>query len=374
MGLFFDPNDAPQPGSPAALLALMQAAKARRGPLAAPRPAAPLAAPPGPGGAPSPAFLQAFAGMGEPDADERGGPPDRDGDDLTAVRDAGPMIPPEVLNASSIDGGPAASNAARGALDQVAAGGAPALKRSRGGVFDRIGDFVGSDRGKGALFRAGASMLSTGNIGGGMMAGANYVDEQKALDRAQAEKDRMFSLDTKKLGIDQQNADETALYHSGALANSANQNMIDMMRAEATARHNAAAEGIDWAKITQADRHKRIDAELKAAEIKTAQRGQDITAETARRGQDIGADTSRYATDSSRIVGLERNAWEQGPETTTKAYDDDGNVVEQSTARRPVYGELRYDTKGQAYRKDPLTGAPIPVTPSTIGTRPRLGR
>lgn len=39
--------------------------------------------------------------------------------------------------------------------------------------------FLGSDDGRAALFRAGASMLSNGNIGAGLMAGAETIDQRK---------------------------------------------------------------------------------------------------------------------------------------------------------------------------------------------------
>lgn len=61
---------------------------------------------------------------------------------------------------------------------------APAMKQG-GGVFDRIGAFLGSDEGRAALLRSGAETLRTGNIGAGIAAGAGYIGGLRQDERDQ---------------------------------------------------------------------------------------------------------------------------------------------------------------------------------------------
>lgn len=324
------------------------------------RKAGPLAG--GAGGAPpagsvdssAKAIANAGAGGGEPDADERGGAPDGDPDNAlpSALRGVGPIA----------DAG-APSTIPTGLMM------APAATPARTGVFDRIGDFVKSDRGRGALFRAGASMLSSGDVGRGMMEGANYVDQQKALDAAQAEKDRAFGLDKQRAGISQQLADQTGLYQAGELQNAGRKNLLDMLQLQEAIRKNQAGEALtsEEHQILQDNNIRTTSASLAAtaAGERNNIRSNAQSDVNSRRS----ADASRYATDAGVFNGEENRAWAYGPQVTTKNYDDSGNQTSTTSARRPVYGQIKYGPDGQAYRLDPFTGRPVPVTPSTIVTR-----
>jgi len=141
---------------------------------------------------------------------------------------------------------------------------APTLPAKRG-VFDRIGDFMGSDEGKAALLRAGAATME-GGLGKGVMAGADFVDGRRKQRFDQEREAREFGQRDRQLDISQQSTDQSGLYQAGQLQNSANQNLIDMMEAQESARRNAAREGIDWAKLSQDEQQFRVTAALRQVE------------------------------------------------------------------------------------------------------------
>lgn len=316
-------------------LALMAAVKGRQGPL---------------GGATPP-----IAPLGGMSAQPLSGGP-------LAPPLAPPISPLADMSAPQIDSGPAMLPSSAVPTDVPGT-------NARHGVFGRIGDFLGSDDGKAALFRAGATMLAGGNIGQGALAGAGEVDRRKKLavdeQHYQSEKGQR----DRQLNISQQGTDQNGLYQAGELQNSANRNMLDTMRASEIARHNAAAEGIDFGKLSLDQQKMRVEAELKQMDIAKDIRGQDVSAATTRRGQDITASTTVRGQDNSRHIADENRAYQYGPEVSVKNYDDNNNVTSESQARRPNYGAVRTDGQGNFYTLDTFTGKPRLITPSLTTIR-----
>lgn len=148
---------------------------------------------------------------------------------------------------------------------------APAApEKKRGGVFSRIGDFVKSDEGRGALLRGGAALLQGGSLGDAVMTGAAHVDARRKegidLDLA----DREFAQKDRSLDISQQGVDQQGLYQAGQLENSANQNLIRLMAEERQAQQFAERQGLDWARLSFDER--RFVAQMAQREAEEAGR------------------------------------------------------------------------------------------------------
>jgi hypothetical protein len=185
------------------------------------------------------------------------------GNSMTAPAPAGmmkPEISPETwqMAASMPLRGPLAPEGMTVA-GQPAAPAAPAQRR---GVFSRIGDFMGSDEGRGAFLRGGAQLLSGGSLGDAVSAGANFVDARRRERIGLASQDREFGQRDRGLDIQQQGTSQQGLYQAGQLQNSANRNMIDMMEAEARAKQFAATQKLDWAKLSLAERELLVDTQM----------------------------------------------------------------------------------------------------------------
>lgn len=283
-----------------------------RGPLAAPP--QPTASSPPAMQAPSPAFEEAFAGLGAPSpvaAPPRPAAPVSVNQGPLAIPDAGPVSP------------------------VAAPSGAP-----RRGVFDRIGDFIGSDRGKGALFRAGASMLSSGDIGAGMMAGANYVDDQKAIEAGVARDQRDYELAERRVDAGILDAAE------GRRLQGQDQ-MLDMLKLQEAIRKARAGEELDAVELQllQAYRSAQLGVQMRGQDVtaETQRRGQDVSAETARRGQDISSADSRYRTNTGMIDDGQTD-------TYTYELDENGNRIGSTRTRSsagqpiPIVSQQEYDS------------------------------
>lgn len=290
-------------------------------------PAPPIAAPqPQPTGGPSPAFMQAFGDMagGGSAPQPQARPP---------LQIAAPMGP---LDTSGLDA------LARQPLPEVAA--------PRRGPLAAIGDFVGSDEGKRALLRAGAHMLSTGDVGGGIMAGANDVDQQRAMAAASERDQRDYEL--RERGVD-----------AGILDRAAGRElegqriMVDQLELAEAIRAARAGEALDARQLELLNAYR-------SAQLAVTARGQDITAETTRRGQDISSADRRYSTDvgasttmrgqdiasADRQRGQNLNYFQDDGQAsqTTYQFDDDGNRVG-STTRRTGGERLPIIDNQQAY-------------------------
>jgi hypothetical protein len=158
-------------------------------------------------------------------------------------------------NAQTIDDGPVSLTPAaerRMALGPLAPGGGE--KAKKGGIFSRIGDFIGSDEGRGALLRGSAALLDGGSVGEGIQAGANFVDARRKERIGLEQADREFGQRDRGLDIQQQGVDQSGLYQAGVLENSSNQNLIRIMSEERAGREFAARQGLDWAKLSLQER------------------------------------------------------------------------------------------------------------------------
>jgi hypothetical protein len=104
------------------------------------------------------------------------------------------------------------------------------LAAPRTGMLSRIGDFLHSDEGRAALLRSGAATLSSGNIGQGIQAGADFVDKRRherekaasdsaALNLDRLKSDRVYNLGLGRLDIEGQSADETGRHNRASEGN-----------------------------------------------------------------------------------------------------------------------------------------------------------
>jgi hypothetical protein len=277
-------------------------------------------------------------GMGAP-APQMGGMPEP-----AVARMGGPLAAP---------GDVSAELAARGGV-------APAAHPKRG-VFDRIGDFMGSDQGKAALLRAGAATMQ-GGLGAGVMAGADYVDGQKKIARDEEHYSREMGQRDRGLDIQQQGTDQSGLYQAGQLQNSANAQMLDALELKEAIRKNQMGEV-----LTQ--RQQDILRENNIRTTAVTARGQDVSranaltqAEVSRENNIRSTSVQARGQDLTHYDQSEDRAWQYGSERTTTQRDADGNAIGTSEATIPAYGDIRQDpTTGKYYRLDPATGAPVEV-------------
>jgi hypothetical protein len=124
-----------------------------------------------------------------------------------AAKDVTPGVPPR----GPLDG----VDLKVGAIDTKAAGAMPDLSQridpqtgkanyevgGMTGALHRIGDFMKSDQGRGALLRSGAATLD-GGLGAGIKAGAEFVDGRNAAAAKQAQQDVENGLATGRLDLD----------------------------------------------------------------------------------------------------------------------------------------------------------------------------
>ena len=142
-------------------------------------------------------------------------------------------------------------------------------------IGERIGDFMQSDRGRGALLRSGAATMQ-GGLGAGVAAGAAYYDDQKELENKQMNWVSEMGLKTRAQDIDQQQVDQTGAYQAGTLDNNATDNAIRAARNRDMARNEQFDNQFNV--VEEEGRNVRFDRG-----DRTQQRGQDITV----RGQDV---------------------------------------------------------------------------------------
>ncbi|AYJ85782.1 hypothetical protein D3Y57_07085 [Sphingomonas paeninsulae] len=167
---------------------------------------------------------------------------------------------------------------------------------SGNGIFDRIGDFVKSDEGRGALLRSGAATLN-GGLGAGIAAGANFVD-QRHQDAAKQQQLTMENrLKQMGLGIQQQSVDQTGQYQDGQLELNGVGKANDIARTEETARHNKRAESLTGrGQDVQMYGH-NVTRENAVDSNNTSMRNTDVNSATSRYGSDNSLKGSMYGTD-----------------------------------------------------------------------------
>lgn len=168
------------------------------------------------------------------------------------------------------------------ALGQVAGQGDAAIAKGlqKRSFFDSIGDKLNEPGVRAALLRSGATTLSTGDLGQGIMAGANFMDQR----RTEGENTRRWeaghdidvaklSNDTARVGIDRQGVDDR--WRLGALGlvetkrhnQSEEKNQVRGQQVQErgdTMHYQAAIHGDDTSRANNMESNS------------TAQRGQDI--------------------------------------------------------------------------------------------------
>lgn len=264
-----------------------------------------------------------------------------------------PMEPPQPMRPDpvAVSGDGMAASSGMGMMDPMQAG----KRFTNPGIMDRIGDFVNSDRGRGALLRSAGATLE-GGLGAGIKAGAAYYDDQKELEAKQMNWVSEMGLKTRQTDIDQQQTDQLGRYQEGRIDVDSTEAAIAAAKAREDARRNRATENIDI--VEEDGRNTRF-----GIGDSTQRRGQDVTVrgqDVSMRNTDVNAETSRYGTDSSRYTADENRAaqYGRGATATSKLANGVNLKVERNA---PEYGELRYDSKGNAYRLDAFTGQPVRV-------------
>lgn len=146
-------------------------------------------------------------------------------------------------------------------------GPAPAPKLKGNGVFDRIGDFIGSDDGRAALLRSGAETLRSGNIGSGIAAGAGWMDEQRMQRAKQAQWDQEHQLKAQGVDIDQQRADQSGMYQAAQIDDMALGREIDTAKLEEAIRKAKTGEQLDTMEMMLLDKYRSEQTGLGYARI-----------------------------------------------------------------------------------------------------------
>lgn len=237
------------------------------------------------------------------------------------------------------------------------------------GVFDRLGQFFGSDDGKAALFHAGATMLANGgNIGEGMLAGAGAVEHRKNERSADEHYNREMAQHDRGLNINQQTVDQSGLYQAGELHNSANRNVVEMLRMEELARKNRAGEALTHEEHVMLDNYHRGQLQLGYHE----ENGRMVRDTNDNAQSDANSqrsyNASIYGTDSTRDSAAQAAAVAAGPKTKTVQRDENGYEIGSTEQVTPDYGSVRYDQQGNGYRLDPVTGKPV-LIPRAVKAR-----
>jgi hypothetical protein len=229
-------------------------------------------------------------------------------------------------------------------------------RRTNPTIGQRIGDFVQSDRGRGALLRSAGATLE-GGLGAGIKAGAAYYDDQKELENKQMNWVSEMGLKTRAQDIDQQQVDQTGMYQGAMAENNATDNAIKAARNRDMARNEAFDNEFGVVK-EQGTNSRFIQGD------NTQRRGQDVTKrgqDVSMRNTDVSAETSRYGTDSSRYTAEENRAAQYGDSATASSKLPNG-ITLKVDRNRPDYGKIKYDPiTGQGYRRDRFTGRAIPV-------------
>lgn len=210
----------------------------------------------------------------------------------------------------------------------------PTVKKPSG-IFDRIGDFLHSDQGRAALLRSGAATLQ-GGLGAGIAAGANYVDQQKAIADRQAQLANENMLKRLGLGIDQQRADQLGDYQRGSLVNDAIRAETGVTNAEEAARHHRAGEYLD-ANGQWVQRQNNIDTNATSRENNIRSNTQSDT------NSQRSYDASKYGTDASIYNTGANNA------ARAAGIGSKGNTITTSLPAQPA--------------TNPWFGTPTPAVP-----------
>lgn len=263
-----------------------------------------------------------------------------------------PMEPPQPMRPDpvAVSGDGMAASSGMGTMDPMQAG----KRFTNPGIMDRIGDFIGSDRGRATLLRSGAETMRNG-LGAGIAAGAAYYDDQKEIEAKQMNWVSEMGLKTRQTDIDQQTADQTGRYQEGRIDVDSTEAAIAAANSREAARKNRVNEGIDLVK--EEGTNKRFQIGNMTDQERIAAQREGIAAGERNNKRSVGA--SIYGTDSQRYIADENRAYANGDVGETTVGVGKRSKV---TAKRvnPSYDqEIRYDDNGQPWRLDPFTGKPV---------------
>lgn len=216
------------------------------------------------------------------------------------------------------------------------------IKPVGNGIFDRIGDFIGSDEGKGALLRSGAATIQ-GGIGAGIAAGADWTDKRRMQKMQSDQFDQKHALDQQGVAIDQQRADSDALYKAGILEQKAVEAGIDVAKLNEAIRKNKSGEQLDALELQALDWYRKEQIRLGYAKEEGANYRTNVT--------QAGANARHAAPSGSTLAtqaGADRRAMlppAAVSTTSTVSENDDGvKTTTSSRASLPrVFTQEQYD-------------------------------
>lgn len=290
------------------------------------------------------------------------------GGDMPAIK------PPEAIPAADLKGAPLnlpSTDPMSATFDQGvdsanvlnAAANAGTIAAPHTGMLSRIGDFLKSDEGRAALLRSGAATLQSGNIGSGIMAGANFVDQRRHERESQA-------AGADERSMRQQQIDNA--YNLG-LGN------LDVNATEAgeRSRHNRATEGNDAYRVDSENRRHVTPSGDKVVDVKERRfEHQTPSGDTTAReeGQNfrhgtVSADTAATQEGETKRATMNnqtqitRDRLNNAPtistharyQTTPEEYARNGPRLRPSQVQPQDTGaaEVRYDGTGQAFVRGP---------------------
>jgi hypothetical protein len=156
---------------------------------------------------------------------------------------------------------------------------APSNLKKGNGIFDRIGDFINSDEGRGALLRSGAATMQ-GGLGAGIAAGAGWMDQRRMEKAKQGQWEAEHAQNKRKVDIDQQQANQTGMYQQGQLGNATTKLKMDAVRMAHIRDKELRDMDLSEEELAFKRQAHRDDVALGYRRDSTQRRGQDVQRET----------------------------------------------------------------------------------------------
>lgn len=235
----------------------------------------------------------------------------------------------------------------------------------RRGPLGGVGDFLSSDEGKGALFRASAQLLGGGTLGDAAMAGANHVDARRREATEQERYDRDEGQQDRTLDISDRNSKGDLAYKAGTLELGGMRHQLDIATLAETQRKAMAGEQLTAQEQAQLQQWRAVQANLERDAIAQRERDSQRDYGASIYGTDKDYEASTYNTDVDANTAFLDDALQHGPTRTTTNRDAEGNVTGTTSATAPRFNDYRRDAAGNWYVLNPATGQPVQVPPPT---------
>lgn len=209
-----------------------------------------------------------------------------------------------------------------------------------GGIFSRIGEFLGSDTGRATLLRAAGGAFE-GGMAGAIQAGTEYADQQQARDDTILQRKIDDGQQDRQLDLTERSQDIGAAESAARLQIAARNVGIAENRLQEAVRRNGADEEI-----------RRLQQEL--------QRWQVVYQEAERNSRNANTvNASIYATESANVRHQNPRPPQRAPRPgdhgtrTVETVGEDGEIITERTPIAPP-------SSGQG--NSPLMGLPNPTS------------